>query len=72
MSNPGLLKLWNSTPNNPFCDSGFRVTKEFGLHSELTDPKSLKWSDSSKSPWSIVHVDSWSQGGGFIQLLTTL
>jgi hypothetical protein len=36
------LKYQNFTLSNPFRDSGFRVTKDFGLHSELTDPEFLK------------------------------
>jgi hypothetical protein len=35
-------KYQNFTLSNPFRDLGFRVTKDFGLHSELTDPEITK------------------------------
>jgi hypothetical protein len=40
--NPELPKSQNSTLNNPFRDLGVRVTKDFGLHSGLTNFESPK------------------------------
>jgi hypothetical protein len=41
-SNPELPKSQNSSLNNSFRDSGVRVTKDFGLHSGLTNSESPK------------------------------
>jgi hypothetical protein len=42
ISNPELPKSKNSSLNNSFHDLGVRVTKDFGLHSGLTNSNLLK------------------------------
>jgi hypothetical protein len=42
-----VFPTFDFTLDNPFHDSGVRVTKDFGMCSKLTNPEFLKWSDVS-------------------------